>query len=165
MDHDPCESAAAEASACSAAASAMEGAFPVSCAIIALARAHRQLSADLIAELGLHPGQELTLMLLWDQDGRSQKALCDAQRLDHSTVAKSLRRLEEAGLVRRCKSDDDARVQLVHLTEAGRALRERTRAAWSELENRTVAGLSPEELHAFLAVARRLAENADRAPD
>ena len=165
MEHDdPCRETA-RAEACAAAEAAMDGAFPVSCAIVALARAHRALAAELVAELGLHAGQELTLMLLWDRDGRSQKALCEALRLDHSTVAKSLRRLEEAGLVSRQKSDDDARVSLVHLTPAGQALRERTQAAWAALEQRTVAGLPADEIERFLATARRLAHNAATAAD
>jgi DNA-binding MarR family transcriptional regulator len=123
------------------------------------------MAASLLADLGLHPGQELTLMQLWDKDGQSQKALCEALRLDHSTIAKSLRRLEETGLLTRCKSDEDARVSLVRLTEAGRALRERTHAAWAELERRTAAGLSDADRVAFVALARQIAAGIDRAAD
>jgi MarR family transcriptional regulator, organic hydroperoxide resistance regulator len=155
---------AAEPGACEAAEAGLAGHFPVSCAIVSLARSHRAMAASLLADLGIHPGQELTLMQLWDQDGQSQKALCDALRLDHSTIAKSLRRLEEAGLLTRCKSGEDGRISLVHLTQAGRALRERTHAAWAELEARTVAGLSGEELDNFVALARRLAHNMHRPP-
>ncbi|MCX5512142.1 MarR family winged helix-turn-helix transcriptional regulator [Kaistia algarum] len=159
---DPCETAK---NGCEAAEAGLAADFPVSCAIAALTRSHRALAASLLADLGLHPGQELTLMRLWDEDGQSQKALCDALRLDHSTIAKSLRRLEETGLLTRCKSGDDARVQLVHLTEAGRALRERTRAAWAELERRTVAGLSEADQAAFVALARQIASGIHHTPD
>lgn len=100
-------------------------------------------------------------MQLWDQDGQSQKALGRTQRLDHSTIAKSIRRLEAAGLLSREKSSDDGRVTLVFLTDAGRALREKTRAAWAELDRRTVSGLTPAQQDRFVALARAIAPNID----
>ena len=135
--------------------------FPVSWAIFALSRSHRTLAGSLLGELGLFPGQELILMQLWDSDGQSQKALGHTQRLDHSTIAKSLRRLETAGLVTRVKSPHDGRVTLVYLTDAGRALETRTLAAWQSLENTTTDGLTPAERAQFVALARKIAPNID----
>jgi MarR family transcriptional regulator, organic hydroperoxide resistance regulator len=126
---------------------------PVSWAIFALARAHRALATELLAEHGLFPGQELTLFHLWENDGIPQKELVDALRLDHSTIAKSVRRLEEAGLVRREKSSEDGRVSLVSLTPAGRALRAPIEAVWQELEDRTTARLSADQGAAFVSLA------------
>jgi MarR family transcriptional regulator, organic hydroperoxide resistance regulator len=135
--------------------------FPVSWAIFSLARSHRALAASLLSDVGLYPGQELILMQLWDQDGQSQKALGRTQRLDHSTIAKSIRRLEAAGLLSREKSSDDGRVTLVFLTDAGRALKEKTRAAWAELDRRTVSSLTPAQQDRFVALARAIAPNID----
>ncbi len=159
---DPC---GVDAGQCVAAEASFGRDFPASCAIAMLARAHRAAVQALLADLGLFPGQEITLMLLWDKDGQSQKALCEAQRLDHSTIAKSLRRLEEVGLVSRTRSDDDARVSLVRLTESGKALRERTEAALAELERRAVADLTDAERATFVALAHRIAGSIDRRAD
>lgn len=135
--------------------------YPVSWAIFALARSHRTTAAGLLAGLGLFPGQEIMLMQLWDRDGQSQKQLGHTLRVDHSTVAKSVQRLEGAGLVTRARSSDDGRVTLVFLTRAGRALKKRTLAAWAALEQRTVRGLSPAEQAQFVKLARRIAPNVD----
>ena len=136
-DADPC---AVEPGACEAAEAGLAGHFPVSCAIVALARSHRRHGglAPRRSRPASRPGADADAAL---GQGRpvAEGALRRA-RLDHSTIAKSLRRLEEAGLLTRCKSGEDGRISLVNLTEAGRALRERTHAAWAELEARTVAG-------------------------
>ena len=135
--------------------------FPVSWRIFALARSHRALAAQLMSDLSLYPGQELILMQLWDRDGRSQKELGEMQRLDHSTINKSVRRLESAGLVRREPSPKDGRVTLVFLTEKGRELETATKAAWAELERRTVAGLSEAEQRRFRELALKILPNVE----
>lgn len=47
--------------------------FSVSFSIVALARSHRALAAQLLREIGLFVGQELMLMQLWYQDHQSQQ--------------------------------------------------------------------------------------------
>jgi DNA-binding MarR family transcriptional regulator len=129
---------------------------PVSYAIFALARAHRALAGALLRELGLHPGQELLLMRLFDRDGQTQSQLLEAVGLDHSTVSKALRRMEASGLVQRKQADHDRRVLLVHLTDAGEALRAPIEDLWRTLEARTTTGVDPETLGPFLAAAEEL---------
>ncbi|WP_218148407.1 MarR family winged helix-turn-helix transcriptional regulator [Lentzea xinjiangensis] len=128
----------------------------MSFAIFALARQHRGLASSLLADLGLFPGQELILMQLRDRDGRSQKQLVDALKLDHSTIAKSVRRLENAGLVTRAADEADARVKVVSLTETGRALQERIRNVWTELENTSNRGLTEQERALFVELAHKV---------
>ena len=135
--------------------------FPVSWLIFAMARSHRALAAQLLADLSLYPGQELILMQLWDTDGRSQKELREMQRVDHSTINKSVRRLEAAGLVRREASPEDGRVALVFLTDKGRELETVTKAAWAELERRTVTGLSEAEQRQFCQLAGKIGVNVE----
>jgi DNA-binding MarR family transcriptional regulator len=108
----------------------------------------------LLRDLGLHPGQELLLMRLFDRDGQTQSELLDAVGLDHSTVSKSLRRMQEAGLLTREPAEHDRRVQLVRLTDQGRALREPIEAMWSTLERTSVQGLSADEVESFIALAQ-----------
>ncbi|KQV05183.1 MarR family winged helix-turn-helix transcriptional regulator [Leifsonia sp. Root112D2] len=137
---------------------------PLSWAVFTLARSHRALAASLLAPLGLFPGQELMLFQLWDCDGRSQKELGDLQKLDHSTVAKSVQRLERAGLVTRSRSSEDGRVTLVHLTHKGRALEQPVRAAWAELEERTAHSLSADQREVFATTAARLLAAIEATP-
>lgn len=129
------------------------GGGPLSYAIFELARAHRGRAAAMLREMDLHPGQELLLMHLLDRDGQTQSELLDAVGLDHSTVSKSLRRMQDAGLVVREPAAHDRRVMVVHLTGRGRAMREPLAAMWRELEETTARHLSAEQAAAFIAAA------------
>ncbi|GGY00802.1 hypothetical protein GCM10010358_63390 [Streptomyces minutiscleroticus] len=88
-------------------------------ALFQLARAHRGHAAAVLRALDLHPGQELLLMQLFDRDGQTQSELLERVGLDHSTVPKSLRRMQEAGLVTREPAPHDRRVMVASLKTCG----------------------------------------------
>ncbi|WP_205633283.1 MarR family winged helix-turn-helix transcriptional regulator [Mycobacteroides immunogenum] len=134
--------------------------FPVSFAVFALARIHRA-AAGMLSDIGLHLGQEIMLIQLNAAVGRSQKSLRELLRADHSTVAKSVARLQKAGLVTRSKADYDERVSLVTLTPAGAELREKALAAWAGLEDITVSRLTEPEQRQFVALAGKLVSHTD----
>jgi len=137
---------------------------PVSAAVMRLAHEQRAAAATRLATLGLFPGQELVLAQLWSSDGRSQKELVDSLRLDHSTIAKSVQRLERAGLVDRARSAADGRIVLVTLTAAGRAIEQPVREIWSDLEARWADRLSGAELAQFTALSNKLTHGDDIHP-
>lgn len=137
---------------------------PLSFAIFSLARTHRSLAATMLREVGLHPGQELLLMQLLDRDGQTQSELLASVGLDHSTVSKSLRRMQDAGLLRREPAAHDRRVQLVHLTDKGRAMRAPLEAIWARLEARSTRGLQPEQIDTFVALARTVEHSLRSEP-
>ncbi len=110
-------------------------------AIFQLARAHRAYAARLLRDLGLHPGQELLLMRLLERDGQTQSEMLAAVGLDHSTVYKSLRRMQEAGLLTREPAEHDRRVLRVSLTDKCRAMRQPLETMWAELELASISGL------------------------
>jgi DNA-binding MarR family transcriptional regulator len=122
-------------------------------AIRAVAMRHRALAGALLAPLGLHPGQEILLLAL-DADGpRTQAQLGAASGCEPPTITHSVRKLEAAGLVVRRPSAADGRVTIVELSDRGRELLPRIRAAWQELAERTAARLDTplEELMPRLA--------------
>ena len=131
---------------------------PLSYAIFKLARAHRGCAAALLREMDLHPGQELLLMQLLDRDGQTQSELLDSVGLDHSTVSKSLRRMQDAGLLVREPAAHDRRVMVVHLTDKGRAMRERIAALWQTLEEASARNLSERQMKSFLRTAHAITE-------
>ena len=126
---------------------------PVSYAIFQLARAHRGYAAGLLRQLDLHPGQELVLMHLFDRDGQTQSEQLASVGLDHSTVSKTLRRMQDAGLLIRQPADHDRRVMVVHLTEKGRAMREPIDSMWRTLEEITTRNLSPRQAESMMTAA------------
>ncbi|MFE2039080.1 MarR family winged helix-turn-helix transcriptional regulator [Streptomyces scopuliridis] len=129
------------------------GEGPLSYAIFQLARAHRGHAAAMLRAMNLHPGQELLLMQLFDHDGRTQAELLEQAGLDHSTVSKSLRRMQEAGLLTREPAPHDRRVMVVHLTDAGRALKKPIADMWRTLEQISVHDLTPDQIQAFTTCA------------
>ncbi|MFD5255131.1 MarR family winged helix-turn-helix transcriptional regulator [Streptomyces bobili] len=140
------------------------GAGPMSYAIFQLARAHRARAAVLLRAMDLHPGQELLLMKLLDRDGQTQSELLEAVGLDHSTVSKSLRRMQEAGLLVREPAQHDRRVMVVHLTDKGRAMREPIAALWQSLEEISAGSLSEQQTAAFVETAYAITEAITSRP-
>ncbi|WP_231576332.1 MarR family winged helix-turn-helix transcriptional regulator [Paenibacillus sp. FSL R7-0331] len=130
--------------------------FPVSFSIFSLARSHHRVAGHLLREAGLYPGQELVLMQLWQRDSQSQNSLSRALRLDHSTIAKSVRRLEDAGLVTCSRSEEDRRVTLVSLTLAGREMESSVTKVWNRMEEITTQNLTAEEKVQFAALAKKI---------
>ncbi|MFS8200899.1 MarR family winged helix-turn-helix transcriptional regulator [Streptomyces sp. CWNU-52B] len=140
----------------------------LSYAIFQLARAHRGHAATMLRAMRLHPGQELLLMQLFDRDGQTQSELLESAGLDHSTVSKSLRRMQEAGLLTREPAAHDRRVMVVHLTDAGRALRAPIADMWRTLEEISVRDLTAQQIEAFTASAyaieRSVRDHGRQAP-
>lgn len=84
----------------------------------ALLRAYKPL----LAPLGLTYPQYLVMLLLWERDGQTVKALGARLMLDSGTLTPLLKRLEAAGLLARRRSRKDERLVEIFLTETGRAL-------------------------------------------
>ena len=139
--------------------------YPVSFAIFALARSHRAKAASMLADIGLFPGQEILLMQLAEKDGKPQKSLCESIGLDHSTVAKSVARLERDGLIERRKCPEDGRVSQVHLTSKGREMTDAIARVWAELERQTVRDLSALERETLMKVAKKIVVSTAVPPE
>jgi DNA-binding MarR family transcriptional regulator len=108
--------------------------------------------------MDLHPGQELLLMQLFDRDGQTQSELLESVGLDHSTVSKSLSRMQDAGLLVREPAAHDRRVMVVHLTDKGRAMREPIAALWQTLEEASARNLSKRQAESFVDTAYAITE-------
>jgi MarR family transcriptional regulator, organic hydroperoxide resistance regulator len=96
--------------------------------LYAASRAVTQLYQPLLEPLGITYPQYLVLLVLWEEDGASVRRLSERLHLDSGTLTPLLTRLEAAGLVRRERSTEDARVVDIHLTAAGKRLKRAARA-------------------------------------
>ncbi|MET8450900.1 MarR family transcriptional regulator [Streptomyces sp. NPDC005209] len=139
---------------------------PVSHAIFRLARLHRMFAGQLLRPTGLHTGQELVMMHLWELGPQRQADLVRLLDSDAATMTRTIKRLEQAGFVRRRPSPTDKRAALIEPTAASQALRREVERVWSRLEDLVTAGLSAEELAAALLTLERLEHNlAEAAAD
>ncbi|MFF3332883.1 MarR family winged helix-turn-helix transcriptional regulator [Streptomyces sp. NPDC002888] len=142
-------------------ASVMAG--PVSHAILRVARLHRMLAGHLLRRVGLHPGQELVMMQLWERGPQRQTDLVRLLGSDAATMTRTIQRLENAGFVRRLKSPTDKRATLVEPTAASNALRQEVEGICLDLENSVAGGLSPEQQAEAVEVLTRIEDSLVRA--
>ena len=79
----------------------------------------------LLKELNLTYTQYIVMMVLWERETVSSKALSECLHLELSTLTPVLKRLEQAGYLTRRRAEEDERLLTLTLTEEGRALKER----------------------------------------
>ena len=77
--------------------------------------------------LGLTYTQYIVFLALWERDGLTVGELCETLMLDNGTISPLLKKMQEAGYIRRTRSETDDRVVVVTLTEAGRAMQEKAK--------------------------------------
>ena len=78
-------------------------------------------------ELGLTYTQYLVFLVLWEKDGITVSEICEKLKLDSGTVSPLLKKLQQAGYIRKVRSEADDRVVEITLTEEGRALQEKAK--------------------------------------
>lgn len=79
----------------------------------------------LLQALGLTYPQYLAMLVLWERDGLTVGEISQHLLTDPGSLTPLLKRLEVEGLLSRTRSKEDERVVLLHLTEQGRALRDK----------------------------------------
>jgi MarR family transcriptional regulator, organic hydroperoxide resistance regulator len=94
--------------------------FSLYSAANAMVRAYRPL----LGKLDLTYPQYLAMLVLWQEEGCSVKSLGERLHLDSGTLTPLLKRLETKGLVTRGRSEQDERIRVLNLTDAGRSLKQ-----------------------------------------
>ena len=125
--------------------------------LYAAARNVTGLYTPWLKPLGLTYTQYIVFLVLWEKDGVSVTEIGERLMLDNGTLSPLLKKMEQAGYVkrRRCRRDD--RIVEITLTEAGRALQEKAK----DIPGR-VAGcidLPPEKAWALYALLYELLGN------
>lgn len=138
---------------------------PISHAIFRIARLHRMMAGNLLRRVGLHPGQELVMMYLWELGPQRQTDLIRLLDSDAATMTRTIRRLEHAGFVRRSPCADDKRAYLIEPTAAGRALRPQVEQIWNQLEEIVVGGVGDRERQTIRRVLEGLEERLTHAAE
>lgn len=105
---------------------------------------HREQQKRLEA-YGLHWGQPRLLHYLMHHDGSPQHEIGAFLDIRPATLTKTVRRLEEAGFVRRERDAQDARLVRVWLSVRARDVMAALLAAMQEEEARALRGFSEEE--------------------
>jgi DNA-binding MarR family transcriptional regulator len=109
---------------------------------------------------GIGGGRFAFLAELFVQDGISQEELASSIRCDKATVARAMQQLGSHGYVKRKRSLEDGRVNLVYLTEKAHNFRPELFSILSSWTGVVTQGLSIEERKLLTNLLSRLVENA-----
>ena len=115
-----------------------------------------------LAEVGLYRGQPPILMLLYKNDGMSQKEMARALNLSPATMTVTLKRMEKAGLVLREMDEHDQRILPVHLSEKGREMCETGESRIGVVTAELLEGFTLEEQQQLNEYLGRIARNMER---
>lgn len=132
---------------------------PLTNAIVRVARLQRLLAQQQLRGVGLHLGQELVMMQLWEHGPQTQTALVRTLDSDSATMTRTVRRLETAGFVRSRPSPTDKRATIIEATPASQAVRREVERIWAQLETNATGDLTAAQQSDALDVLRRIEAN------
>lgn len=122
--------------------------------LYASSRAITRMYRPFLDKLGITYPQYLVLLVLWEQKESTVKELSEKLDLDSGTLTPMLKRMEAQKLLVRNRSQEDERVVLIRITEAGLALYDQALCIPQALF--ASSGLSPEEIANFNAQLKQI---------
>ena len=120
--------------------------------VILAARLYARALLTRIEPSGVTRGQWPFLLVLWEEDGISQRELSERRGIREATTVRILERMEKDGLVHRIRDSIDRRRLRVYLTERGKALRNELIPYALEVNDVSLAALSGEERQSFIGM-------------
>lgn len=99
------------------------------------------------------------LLALDETPMRTQAALAEAIGADKTRIIPVLDELQDQGYIERRPDPDDRRVRLLEITDAGRAVKDKTQSAIQRGEERWLQTLSADERRVFLSALQRLSQD------
>ena len=111
-----------------------------------IARALDSIANIEFRDLELARGQYLYLVRIGEQPGIIQEELSDLLKVDRSTVARSVKKLADKGLIRELTDSSNQKIKKWILTEKGQALYPFILAEHAYSEKTALKGFSQEEI-------------------
>ena len=128
--------------------------------ILSIGRCCKVYRARALEDTALRPAQQMLLSFVCRQPGLAQEELISALRLDKTTVAHQLMKLEEEGYIHREVPAEDGRCRRVYPTEKAGAIYPRIHEAFERFTAAILAGLSEGEQAELERLTERLRGNA-----
>lgn len=128
-------------------------------------RAFTRLHEARLRALGFAVAQIPVLVALKLSDGLPQSELARIARVEQSSMAQLLARMERDGMIERVCDPADKRSRLITLTDKARAKLPLAREVLQQGTAQALEGFSDEEQQTLLALLLRLNANLDRQSD
>ena len=125
--------------------------------LYAAARYVTGLYTPWLKPLGLTYTQYIVFLVLWEKDGVSVTEIGEKLMLDNGTLSPLLKKLEQAGYVKRRRCREDDRIVEITLTDAGRSLQEKAKDVPGKVAS--CIDLPPEKARMLYALLYELLEN------
>jgi DNA-binding MarR family transcriptional regulator len=125
--------------------------------------AHRRLSLQALAPLGLSVKAVGAMTVLAAEGPLSQRRLAERQGIDRTTMVAVVDELERLGAVERRRDPGDRRANALRLTASGRRLLDRARTAVAAAEQEFLAPLPEQDQQSLRAALRVLVESSPPA--
>lgn len=106
----------------------------------------------------------LIVLYIGRHPGASQEDVVCFYALDKASVARSARRLEDMGHIRRAPDPENRRQYQLYLTPAGEEMRSVLDDATQRFQRQLSAGIAPEDWQLLAGLLQRLEENSRLDP-
>ncbi len=120
---------------------------------------HRSIIDARFREKGLYVGQPPILKFISENKNVTQKEIADFLHVSPSSVATSLKRMEEAGLVVRVENKKDARRNSLKLTKKGKELVQYADSLFLRIDDVAYKGFIEEEMDTLVQFLERMNNN------
>ena len=127
--------------------------------LYACARKVTNAYGPLLKPLGLTYTQYIVMLALWETGKEKVGELCSRLYLDCGTMTPMLKKMEESGLLTRCRCKDDERCVSICLTEKGWALREQVKGIPEKIGG--CITLPQEETYELYRLLHKLLDNIE----
>lgn len=102
-------------------------------AVYSLSLAISKVYRPMLKALDLTYSQYLVMLVLWESDQQTVSGIGDQLFLDSATLTPLLKRMEQAGLLKRLRSSQDERQVIICLTEQGQSMRIKANTIMDEM--------------------------------
>lgn len=120
---------------------------------------HRSIVDSRFREKGIYLGQPPILKFLSDNENATQKEIAEHLHISPPSVATSLKRMEESGLVVRLENKKDARRNTVKLTKKGKELQSFAENTFMRIDDIAYKGFTEEEMDLMVTFLERMNNN------
>ncbi len=133
---------------------------PVGKWISVLYRCRKSYAGKMLDPYGIAGCQYLFLITLYKNDGSSQEKISDILKIDKTTTAKAIKKLEDNGYVKRVVDSDDKRAYKVFLTQKAQDIIPKIYEIMTEWENSVISDITEEEYRKLERLLEKMAEKA-----
>ena len=112
-----------------------------------------------VAKYDIKSGQLMFLLDLYMKDGKNQEEISKKLEIDKGATTRTLKNLEEQGLITRVKDNHDKRTNRIYLTEKSKYIKEDVFNLIDQLRNEVSKSLTNEEEEILIDLLEKIYKN------